>query len=90
MEMDGKTIGMIIGIIIPAIVAVVNTFKARGSKTIIDTLVDSVEAVSGQIDSNEASYMKGVIRDMATKNNVGDRLYKIVKDRTSPSVAGKD
>ena len=85
MELDSKTLGMLVGIVIPAIVAVMQIFKARGSKNIVDTLVDSVEAISNSINADEMKLIKTTIKDMATRNGVGDKLYRIVKTRTSPS-----
>lgn len=71
----------LIGILIPVIVAVIQTFKKRGSDNIITTLIDSVNAAKDTIDEVELKVLKGTITDFAIRNGVEGRLYKLVKKR---------
>jgi len=79
--MDMQTIMMIVGIVIPAVIAVIKTIQKKESDGIIDTMIDSINAVGKTIDEKEATFIKRTIQEFATSRGLEPILNKRVQKR---------
>jgi hypothetical protein len=79
--MEMQTIMMIVGIVVPAVIAVVKTIQKGKSDGIIDTMIDSINAASATLDEKEISFIKAGIKDLATKKGLEPILNKRVQKR---------
>lgn len=79
--MDVNTVLVIIGIALPAIVAIIKSVqKSKGDK-LINTIVDGVNAASETLDDREIDFIKSGIQKVAVSRGLEPILNKIVKSR---------